>query len=285
MLTEAKKDLITYARQLARPYESYSIDELANAYCAAKATNNESHKNIYGSALMLRFWYQILKLQASNSGVKCWDLTDHFGTVYDGIELACTYKGWQDPTKNLNAQQCINKCINTILLRKLYDLRLDKNKTVNYCTSLETPVCGGEGDNSTKTLGDVIESPNGIDESSTDISLLVQNYINRNKIIEAILIDNIAFNDAQKYSKKTVKTTNADGEPYSYTEYSSEFWPYRLVQLVSKLPDTYKSYFMTRYKISEDKLSTVLNVIDKTPNQKLYKYLKSTLNELRASYT
>ena len=32
MLNEAKKDLTFYARMLVKPYELYSIDELADAY-------------------------------------------------------------------------------------------------------------------------------------------------------------------------------------------------------------------------------------------------------------
>ena len=46
MLHDTKRDLINSARQLARPYESYTIDELANAYCAAVDTNNAVLKNI-----------------------------------------------------------------------------------------------------------------------------------------------------------------------------------------------------------------------------------------------
>jgi hypothetical protein len=114
--------------------------------------------------------------------------------------------------------------------------------------------------------------------------LLVQSYINRNKIIEAILIDNIAFNDTQKHSKKTIKVKNDKGEVVRYTEHSSEFWPYKLIQIVSKLPSTYKSEFMKRYNISEEKLGAVLDVIDRAPNAKLYRYLRSTLAELKVSY-
>ena len=98
------------------------------------------------------------------------------------------------------------------------------------------------------------------------------------------MIDNIAFNDVQRYYKKTIKTTNLDGEPIRYVEYSSEFWPYRLIQIVSKLPATYKKSFMKRYDISEEKLSAVLDVIDRANNQKLYKYLRNCLSELRVSY-
>jgi hypothetical protein len=113
---------------------------------------------------------------------------------------------------------------------------------------------------------------------------LVQSYINRNKIVEAIIIDNIAFNDVQRHFKKSIKTTDCNGETHRYTEHSSEFWPYKLVQIVSKLPATYKTSFMTRYRISEKKLTAVLEIIDRANNQKLYKYLRSVLAELKVSY-
>ena len=204
--------------------------------------------------------------------------------MYEAIEYACKYRGWRDPDKKLNAQQCINKCIDTIKLQKYYDLRLDKRKAVNFCCSMDTPL-GGEG-NEGKTIGDMLESEEYVDDHTADDAiLLVQSYINRNKIIEAILIDNIAFNDVQKHYKKTIKTTNADGEDIKYTEYGSEFWPYRLIQIVSKLPASYKSYFLNRYSISEDKLTAILDVIDRSNNQKLYRALDKTLAELRVTYT
>lgn len=284
MLNETKKDLVAEARKLAKPYESYSIDELADAYCDAVDTNNTVLKSIYLSALILRFWYTIDKMYKSNTVAPCLSRIDFYDWLYDAIQYACKYRGWKDPSKNLNAQQCINKCINTIKLQKYYDLRLDKNKTINYCTSLETPVCGGDGDDATRTLGDTIEADGTVDESAINMVFLVQSYINKNKIVEAILIDNIVNNDVMKHYKKTIKSTDAEGNPVKYTEHSSEFWPYRLVQIVSKLPNTYKSYFMKRYKISEDKLSAVLDVIDRAPNQKLYRYLKSTIADLKTSY-
>jgi hypothetical protein len=283
MLTATKKDLMEEAHKLVRPYELYSIDELADAYCDATDTGNEALKSIYISALILRFWYTIDKMYRSNTVAPCLEYEDFFWWLYEAIEYACKYRGWRDPAKKLNAQQCINQCINTIKLQKYYNLRLDKNKTVNYCTSLDTPILGD--DENEKTLGDMIESEDSIDDYSTDDTvMLIQSYINSNKIIEAILLDNIAFNDVQKHFKKVIKTTNAEGETYRYTEHSSEFWPYKLIQIVSKLPITYKDYFLNRYRISEKKLSTVLDVINKSNNQKLYRYLRLTIEELKTSY-
>jgi len=284
MLNDTKKDLIEQARKLVKPYEQYSIDELADAYCDATDTGNEQLKNIYISALILRFWYKIDKMYRENTVAPCLEYEDFFWWLYEAIEYACKYRGWRDETKKLNAQQCINKCIDTIKLQKYYDLRLDKKKAVNYCTSMDAPIAG-DSDDEAKTLGDMLEDEDDcFDTSADDVMMLVQNYINRNKIIEAILIDNIAFNDVQRHSKRTIKTTNADGETYRYTEHSSEFWPYKLVQIVSKLPATYKSSFMRRYHISEEKLTTVLDAIERANNQKLYKYLKSCLAELKVSY-
>lgn len=284
MLNDTKRDLTFLARKLVKPYEQYSIDELADAYCDAVDNNNEELMNIYISALILRFWYTIDKMYKSNTVAPSLEYEDFFWWLYEAIEYACKYRGWRDPSKNLNAQQCINKCIDTIKLQKYYDLRLDKRKVVNHTCSMDAPL-DGDSDDASKTIGDMLEAEGECDDhSADDIVYLVQSYIDRNKIIEAILIDNIVNNDVQKHFKKTVKTTTADGETIRYTEHSSEFWPYKLIQIVSKLPDTYKSYFLEKYNISEEKLTAILDVIDRANNQKLYRYLRSTLDELRVSY-
>ena len=285
MLHETKRDLTICARRLAKPYEKYSIDELADAYCDALDSNNETLKSVYVSALILRFWYTIDKMYKANKVAPSLEYEDFFEWLCEAIDYACKYRGWKDPTKNLNAQQCINKCIDTIKLQKYYKLRLDKNKTVNNCISLETPV--DEWNGSERTLEDVLEAEVSMDDltAADDVIYLIQSYINQNKIIEAILLDNIAFNDVQKHFKRVVKTTNADGEVFRYTEHSSEFWPYKLIQIVSKLPASYKASFMKRYHISEEKLDTVLGVINKSNNQKLYRYLRECLTELKKSYS
>jgi len=284
MLQETKRDLMICAKKLSQPYESYTIDELADAYCEAVDTNNSTLKDVYISALILRFWYVIDKMYKNNTVAPCLEYEDFFWWLYEAIEYACKYRGWKDPTKKLNAQQCINKCIDTIKLQKYYDLRLDKKKTVNHCTSMDAPICG-DGDDAEKTLADTLEDDNVDFGAEADaVIMLVQNYINSNKVIEAILIDNIAFNDVQKHFKKVIKTTNREGDAYKYIEHSSEFWPYKLVQTVSKLPETYKKTFMERYNISEEKLDSVLNVIGHSNNQKIYRWLDRTLSDLKVSY-
>ena len=279
MLNETKRDLTFMARRLVKPYESYSIDELADAYCDAVDNGNDTLKDIYISALVLRFWHKIDKMYKANSVAPSLEHEDFFWWLYEAIEYACKYRGWKDETKKLNAQQCINKCIDTIKLQKYYNLRLDKNKTVNFTVSMDAPV-GGDSDDKAMTIGDMLETEETWDDHSADeVVLLVQNYINRDKIIEAIMIDNIAFNDVQRWHKQTIKT-----ESGKYTEVSSEFWPFRLISIISKLPEDYKWDFLRKYKISEEKLDAVLAYVDKSTNQRLYTLLGRCLDELRASY-
>ena len=280
MLNDTKRDLTYMARKLMKPYEDYSIDELADAYCDAVDTGNETDKDIYISALVLRFWHKIDKMYRANSVAPTLEHEDFFWWLYEAIEYACKYRGWRDMTKSVNAQQCINKCIETIKLQKYYNLRLDKNKTTNFTVSMDTPVTGDDGDNS-KTIADMLETEECWDDhSSDDVIMLVQDYINKNRIIEAILIDNIAFNDVQRYYKKTIKTGDS-----KYIEYSSEFWPFKLVKIVSNLPGSYKRSFLKKYRIAEDKFDAVLSAIEVANNQKLYKYLRNLLAELRTSYS
>ena len=118
MLQQTKTDLTVKARTLAQPYEAYTIDELADAYCDAVDTNNTELKDVYISALILRFWYVIDKLYKNNTVAPCLEYEDFFWWLYEGIEYACKYRGWRDPNKKLNARQCINQCINTIKLQK-----------------------------------------------------------------------------------------------------------------------------------------------------------------------
>ena len=289
MLNETKRDLTTYARMLAKPYESYSINELADAYCDALDSNNENLKNIYISALILRFWYQIPKLHYDLQTFKV-DYVQCFDGVLDAIQQACAPDNRKWQTTSLSAEQVINQIIGTRFAAAIrYEANLQKNAGRHLEVSLDAPLCG-DTDDSAKTVGDTLEADDfSEDYSLNDMTLLIQNYIDNNKIIEAIIIDNIIYNDVQKHYKKIVKATNAAGETIRYTEHSSEFWPYKLRQIVSELPATYKQTFMDRYSISEEKLTAVLDHIseltEKKKAHKLYKYIKDTRADLRASYS
>lgn len=253
------------------------IQLMLDRYCLAKDTNDERRKNLYISGLMLRFWYVISKLQA-RSPIPGLEYEDFMDWLYEAIEYACKYRAWQDPTKKVNAQQAINQCIETIRVQKYYDLNLQKHKVNQMTFSLDAEF----NEDGESTLLDTLvdedaETTREHQESAEAAYALVQSCIDKKKIIEAIILDTIAFNDVQKVHKKVVKGVDAEGNPTKYTQTSSEFWPFRCVQILSNLPIDYASYFKQHYQVIEPELEAAISAIRAANNQKLYRYLAKTL--------
>ena len=258
------------------------IQLMLDRYCLAKDTNDEHRKNLYIAGLMLRFWYVISKLQA-RSPIPGLEYEDFMDWLYEAIEYACKYRAWQDPTKKVNAQQAINQCIETIRVQKYYDLNLQKNKVNQMTVSLDVEFDDDEGNNTIldTIVDEGVETEREVNES-TDVAVsLIQRCINKKKIVEAIILDTIAFNDVQKVHKKVVKGVDAEGNPTKYTQTSSEFWPFRCVQILSNLPIDYASYFKKHYTVLESELEAAISVIRAANNQKLYRYLTKTLKGAR----
>ena len=257
------------------------IQLMLDRYCLAKDTNDEHRKNLYISGLMLRFWYVISKLQA-RSPIPGLEYNDFMDWLYEAIEYACKYRAWQDPTKRVNAQQAINQCIETIRVQKYYDLNLQKNKVNQMTFSLDAEF----DEDGESTLLDTIvdedaEAAREHQEGAEAAYALVQSCIDKKKLIEAIILDTIAFNDVQKVHKKVVKGVDFEGNPTKYTQTSSEFWPFRCVQILSNLPIDYASYFKQHYQVVEPELEAAISVIRAANNQKLYRYLDKTLKGAR----
>jgi hypothetical protein len=257
------------------------IQVMLDRYCLAKDTNDEHRKNMYIAGLMLRFWYVIGKLQ-SRSPIPGLEYDDFMGWLYEAIEYACKYRAWQNPAKNTNAQQCINQCIETIRVQKYYDLNLQKNKVNQMTFSLDAEF---DEDGETTLMDTLVdeeaETKREFDESTAVANSLIQRCINNKKIVEAIILDTIAFNDVQKVHKKVIKDVDSEGNSIRYTQTSSEFWSFRCVQILSNLPVDYASYFKKHYNVLEPELEAALSVIRAANNQKLYRYLDKTLKGAR----
>ena len=113
------------------------------------------------------------------------------------------------------------------------------------------------------------------------IGILIQSCIDKKKIVEAIILDTIAFNDTQKVTKKVVKGVDFEGNPTKYTQTTSEFWSFRCVQILSNLPVDYAAYFKKHYNVVEPELEVAIAAIRAANNQKLYRYLAKTLKNAR----
>ena len=260
------------------------IQVMLDGYCLAKDTKDETRKNMYIAGLMLRFWYVINKLKV-RSPIQGLDYIDFMGWLYEAIEYACKYRAWQNPAKNTNAQQAINQCIETIRVQKYYDLNLQKNRANVNTYSLDATT---DDDGKTTKLDTLVDEDAleemAITEDTESVHYLIQTYINKKKLVEAIILDTIAFNDVQKVTKKVVKGVDTDGNPTKYTQCTSEFWPFRCVQILSNLPENYATYFHKHYSVSKNEFDAALTAIRTANNQKLYRYLSKTLDGAKSLY-
>ena len=274
----------------AKPYKD-TIRLMLDGYCEAVDSGDEYMKDLYISGIMLRFWDKVKKLNLScpNIGLEEADFVDW---VFEAIEYACKYRKWQNDPK-VNAQQAINMCIETIRKQHYYDMNLDISRA-NYNTVSISQTVGEEGKSqSLKTLEDTLsdddeeERTAGLD-GTTGAKNLIQNFINKKKLVEAIILDVIAFGDTTKATKTTMTSTIRDAEgketTYKYAKYSYEFWIYKCIQALANFSEdekefkAYTKYFATNYEVKKEPLNAALEVLRKANNQKLYKEVRATLD-------
>ena len=202
---------------------------------------------------------------------------------------AFKYKAWLNPDKKVSAQQAIKQCIKTIKRQDVYDASLDKHRANFEGLSLDTPLDESTtDDNRVTTLGETLIDEDAVrqrerSESEAAAISLVQGYVDRKKLVEAIILDTIAFNDMDKVTRKTVVEKDSTGESKKYSQTYHEFWPYRCVQILSKLPSTYTLDFSKKYVCNLVELDKAFATIQQANNQKLYRFLRATLKEARSA--
>lgn len=260
------------------PERKFLVNTCADGYIKATKDGDDALRSSYISALMLLFWGEIGKIADKCKGVKDYEYEDFATKLYECINTACEYQGWvKDPS--LTAEQCIRSVIASRgAAAILYESNLDKNKANVNTASLDMPVNDDDGRVTTRL--DLIEDENEKITGNPAIAL-IQSYITKNKIIEGIMLDLIAFDDCNKYTKTSMTVKDENDEDIKINKVSSEFWAYRLVQLLSNLPEDYFNYFKNRYSVNDSFLKAAIEKIKSSNNQKLYKYLASTLADAR----
>ena len=254
------------------------VTKCANGYIKATNESDERLRSAYISALMLLFWGEIKKMADKCRTVATLEYEDYVTKLFECINTACESQGWvKDP--NLTAEQCIRSVIATRgIAAAFYESNLNKNKVNANTCSLDTPLTDDEGHEVTRL--DLVSDETSL-VSDLSAKQFVQSYINSNKIIEAIILDTIAFDNCNKYTKKTVVVKDENDKENKVNKVTTEFWAYKLVQLVSSLPDDYFNSFKTKYSINDLVLEAAINKIRASNNQKLYKYLAVTLADAK----
>lgn len=282
----ALKDFKTMASRI-KDQESLTITELADGYCEAIDGNKSDLANEYFSALVVRFWGKIQKAYTKNKAALKVSKEDCYDWVISSIMMACDKSAriWQKNT-NINAQQAINQVFSTRFEKMAYyESNLLKNKGAHVTCSLDEPI-GNQDDDKGHTIGDLIADETNEIEKEGDVTGFIQSLLDKDKVVEAIIFDNIADPDKDvfKYKKKTIKTTNADGEKVKYTKRTSEFWEFKLMKELNELDGNYKNYFLAKYKVSTGAVNAALDVIARANNQKKYRMLRAAIKRERPTF-
>lgn len=281
MSKSAKLGFLTEANKLPFDYTQVSITELADGYCDALDTNNKNMQGPYLSALVVRLWSRVATICAKCKAVG-WDYDESISQLIIGINTACELRAWKhNPSKVKNAESAISTVLSTRIISQAYYESNQKKHRANYGTiSFDAPIA--TVDNRSLTLADTLET-DAQDreqfESTLTVEAIVQKLIDSKKIVEAIFIDTIAFNDTEKTTKEVSKTKDENNEVKVQTDYYKKFWPYKVVQILSKLPVDYNRYFASKYNIQEEGLKVAVDSIRKSNNQKLYSKLRATLSK------
>lgn len=271
-------DLKIAAGFLPKNYNDLSVDELAVGYCEAVDTKNDLLKESYFAGLFLKFWYLIDKLYKENGTALRMAREDFISWIEGAILQACTERAWVNNPK-LKVQQIIQKIIATrYKAMAYYESNLLIHKANFGTDNLDVVL---DEDNDT-TMLDLLESrdlsPSEKYNSATD---LIQRCLDNNKVIEAIIAETIANNDCTKRETHTVVETDENGFDYKYIKATEQFWPYKVVKLLSTLPDNYENYFLDAFKVDPNILKVCVEKIKKSNNTKLYEYLSNTQEYLR----
>lgn len=257
-----------------------------NKLIEATDRGDEDMRGKCAAGLMCRYWSVFT---TKNVGVQV-DYDTKISYGWEGIDYAMKYRVWQKPERGVNADQAAKQAIHTIFLQHNYLANLDKSRANNCCGSIDEEIsdlCGGEGKT---TIGDTLADEADLEtrrqaEDEGNVRSMIQLYIDRKKLVEAIILDTIAFNDVEKVSKETVKDVDAEGNARRYTKTYREFWPFKCVQILSQLPEGYAKYFGENYNFNPVEFDKALAAVRAANNQKLYRMLRGTLAEAKTEFT
>lgn len=275
----------------------YDITELANGYCAAEDAGDEVKKNQYISALMIRYWHMVSVLYEQSKSTKL-EITDMVDWVYEGLMKAFSYRSWLDPNKAISkdekgAEKCFNQCITSIRGHYYQRFNSDKRK-INYLPldSLDTPDYESEEGISVNRI-ETLVGDNG-NYSPKMCESIINKYIKDNKLLEALIIDGIAYRDSfdlKSYSE-VIKKNSEDEEEMSeavitedtvVNHYAVEFNTRKLVKHLTSIFDSedFAKQLSQQYHISLSDLLEATTKFKSLTCKRMNKLISKTLNDLK----
>lgn len=273
MLEDIRQSYLSYAKNIPN-WDTMNKNDLANLYI--KYEKNENLRNNYFSALMCRYWHAIGKyyFESRNSV----DIEDCYEWLIHALTYALKNRKWTDPKNKLfndpaGPDKVINRCIASTR-QIFYQASNTAKRRVNFqCDSIDRQL-EAFGD-SASIMVEVVDDNQSylVSDTCKDI---VKKYLDEDKIIEALIIDGICFQDSFKENKDII---NKDGEEYD--SYSYEFNDRKLVKHLNNISKPYIAYFAEKYNFSTIKLLQTLEIIKNLSNTRLYTSIRKTLYDLK----
>lgn len=301
--------------QLANGY--CDADEAAQQAKAAgdmKTFNEkEALRSSYHSALMLRYWYKIFEWHR-NSATLNLELSDFVDWLHDSLWVAFYYRTWRyefeavvkegqfieykldkDGNKIRNKyyyvvdtnapDKIINRCCGSMRGRVFQYHNKDKRKANTQTYSLDTMI-EDKGDYAAMFAGSYTNDE--LAKSQDDAYSLVHTLLMRGESLEALIIESIAYYDAFKEKKVTKVSTDFNeetraSEKYKYTTTVSKFDSRTLVKHLNTIGEKFIYNFCETYNINNIVGTKLLSRLKSLNNNKLYKAIEKTLEEIRQS--
>lgn len=280
-LAESKRIYVEAASRLG-DYHILSKNELAFGYIAAKVEDDQALKDSYFGAIVERYWHKIYKWKLDSKSLRLED-DDYVSWLHECAWLALEkYTAWcnlDDPlSKDPNGfDKVMNRLCFSIRMRE-YQIA---NKAVRKYNTETCSLNKTISDDQKEAPVDYIPKAKGPGVDGAKI--LVESFLNKDKTIEALIIDGIAYQDSFKDKKVVAYTQDEDGTRHrGYTSTQSSFDMRRLVKHLTTLDDEFmQGYFCDKYNWPKNKGEELLEKMHKTSNVKLYKYIEKTLEEIK----
>lgn len=317
ILREIQTDLEKVAEMLRHPlkdeegniieylsYKDCNPSQLANGYCDADEAGDDSLRDKYWSALLLRYWYKIFEW-IGNSYSLGLEQVEYFNWLNEAVADAFYYRSWRpkrqdhsdkttpwithpwidNPQYRPEDAFAADRSIHYFLGAKRgkeYQLANKHKRRGNYQTLSIDSTFDEEGYYILDVAG-LSEKPKVYD----GIKELINTFLSKNKPIEAIVIDALCYGESYKTQSKKVVEQEYDEETgemveKKYKTYSHTFDPRRLVKCLNSIDEDYfKTYFTKRYEMED--YQPALEELKSSNNGKLYKAIERTLETIKQS--
>ena len=129
-------------------------------------------------------------------------------------------------------------------------------------------------------------SEDNVSEVTNGVNILIKEFLKRQEVIEALIVDGIANYDTYRIHKETRKVQCFDVDKHEeietqYVHTSSTFDARKLVKHLTHINQDFMREFCVNYSISIVEGDNIYIKLKKLSNPKLYKYIEKTLIEIR----